>query len=93
MVGPNANSTQALYANYHGTASNPVTILEGIKNAKAADVVIFVGGLNALWKGEEMATRSEVKGFDRGDRTAIELPAIQLKILHEIKITTLRIDY
>jgi len=33
VVGPNANSEAPLYANYSGTASNPITVLEGIKQA------------------------------------------------------------
>jgi len=44
-----------------------------------ADVAIFVGGLTADVEGEEMGL--EADGFDRGDRTRIELPAIQLETL------------
>lgn len=32
VIGPNANDIDVLYGNYNGTASKPVTILEGIKN-------------------------------------------------------------
>ncbi|PCI06549.1 MAG: glucan 1,4-alpha-glucosidase [Flavobacteriaceae bacterium] len=33
IVGPNGNSVPALYANYNGIASNPITVIEGIKRA------------------------------------------------------------
>lgn len=42
-----------------------------------ADVAIFVGGLDATWEGEEMRDRVNIDGFNRGDRTKIELPKIQ----------------
>ena len=32
VIGPNANSVDALYGNYNGVSSHPVTPLEGIKN-------------------------------------------------------------
>ncbi len=32
VIGPNADSCKALIGNYHGTASHPVTVLEGIRN-------------------------------------------------------------
>jgi len=54
---------------------------ETIEAVKQADVAIFVGGLDANWEGEEMPNRYDVTGFDRGDRTKIELPAIQLETL------------
>ena len=31
VIGPNGNSTSMLYGNYHGTASHPISILNGIK--------------------------------------------------------------
>ena len=48
------------------------------------DVVIFAGGISPRFEGEEM--RVEVPGFFGGDRTDIELPEVQrrlLKALHE----------
>ena len=45
-----------------------------IAAAKAADVVVFVGGLTAEIEGEEM--RVSYPGFAGGDRTDIELPAM-----------------
>ncbi len=50
-----------------------------------ADVAIFVGGLDAEIEGEEMSFQAD--GFDRGDRTKIELPAVQLKTLRAIQQT------
>ncbi|MCF8357218.1 MAG: glycoside hydrolase family 3 C-terminal domain-containing protein [Prolixibacteraceae bacterium] len=41
VIGPNANSVVALRANYHGEASNPVTILDGIKNTVAKRTKVY----------------------------------------------------
>ena len=52
--------------------------------AAEADVIFFVGGLSAFVEGEEMPV--EIDGFKGGDRTKIELPEIQgrvMKYLHK----------
>jgi len=50
--------------------------------ATKADVIVAVMGLAAHIEGEEMSI--EVEGFSGGDRTNIELPAPQQKLLKEI---------
>ncbi len=125
VIGPNADSTNALYGNYNGVASHPVTILEGIRQiagtavdvtyargcplalkkdasnqpalqmtaqaialAKAADVILFVGGLDATLEKEEGNSRQDVyDGFSRGDRTRIELPAPPEELLKALAAT------
>ena len=50
---------------------------------RAADAIVYVGGINAQLEGEEM--KVDYDGFRGGDRTRIELPAVQtalLKVLH-----------
>lgn len=47
-----------------------------------ADIVVFVGGISPRVEGEEM--RVEVDGFKGGDRTNIELPAVQRNLLKAI---------
>jgi len=55
-----------------------------IDNAvKDADVVIFVGGLNPWLEGEELPV--DIEGFKGGDRTALDLPEVQQKVLKRIK--------
>jgi beta-glucosidase len=54
-----------------------VSKLEGI------DVVIFAGGLSTMIEGEEMPV--ELPGFKGGDRTDIELPAVQRSCLKALK--------
>lgn len=54
---------------------------------KKADVAIFVGGLDATWEGEEMGGRNNIEGFNRGDRTKIELPATQQNALKAMMAT------
>jgi len=57
---------------------------KALEAAKAADVVVFVGGLAPKIEGEEMR-RIRLDGFLGGDRTKIELPAVQTKLLEKLK--------
>ncbi|CAH8282421.1 beta-glucosidase [Mariniflexile fucanivorans] len=56
-----------------------------IEIAKKADIVVFVGGISPSVEGEEM--RVNYEGFKGGDRTNIELPEIQKKLLKELHAT------
>ncbi|KRA64390.1 glucan 1,4-alpha-glucosidase [Caulobacter sp. Root656] len=53
--------------------------------ARAADLVVFVGGLTAKLEGEEMSVRA--KGFAGGDRTSLDLPAAQEGLLERLHAT------
>lgn len=57
---------------------------QDLSRIKNADVAIFVGGLDATWEGEEMAGRTGIDGFNRGDRTKIELPDVQQQALKDM---------
>ena len=115
VVGPNANDSTMLWANYNGFPSRTITILEGIKNklphanviyvkgcnhtgevnadslnlvvskVKNAEVILFVGGISPRLEGEEMKVTNE--GFKGGDRTNIEVPAIQKALVKALKAT------
>ena len=52
---------------------------------KDADVIIFAGGLSPSLEGEEMPVNFD--GFHKGDRTKIELPAVQTNMLKALKST------
>jgi beta-glucosidase len=73
------------------TNSDPIesaTMLSNaVANAKAADVVIYVGGISASLEGEEFRNRPQFVGFLGGDRTRIELPAVQENLLKALKKT------
>lgn len=56
-----------------------IDINKAIAEVKDADVVIFVGGISPSLEGEEMGVN--LPGFKRGDRTEIELPAIQRELI------------
>ncbi|MET3663907.1 glycoside hydrolase family 3 C-terminal domain-containing protein [Caulobacter sp. 1776] len=58
---------------------------EAVAAARQADVVIFVGGLSARIEGEEM--KVEAAGFAGGDRTSLDLPAPQQKLLERLHAT------
>ena len=54
-----------------------------IEKLKGIDTVIFAGGLSTLLEGEEMPV--SYPGFKGGDRTNIDLPAVQRMCLKELK--------
>jgi len=56
-----------------------------VQAAKQADVVVAFVGLSPELEGEEMPVH--VEGFDGGDRTSIELPAAQEKMLETLAAT------
>jgi beta-glucosidase len=58
---------------------------EAVGMAAQSDVVVFVGGLSARVEGEEM--RVEAPGFAGGDRTSLDLPAPQQRLLERVKAT------
>lgn len=54
-----------------------------VQKVKDADVILFAGGISPSLEGEEMPV--EVPGFKGGDRTDIELPAVQRNLLKALK--------
>jgi beta-glucosidase len=55
-----------------------------LKQLEGIDVVVFAGGISPRLEGEEMPV--QLPGFSGGDRTDIELPAVQrrlLQVLHD----------
>ena len=60
-----------------------VNIPKTVAQVKDADVIIFVGGISPRLEGEEMGV--VLPGFKGGDRTDIELPAIQRQLLKALK--------
>jgi beta-glucosidase len=63
----------------------PELTAQAVAAAKAADVVIYVGGLSAELESEEK--RVNFSGFNGGDRTVIELPAVQSDLLKALQAT------
>jgi beta-glucosidase len=53
--------------------------------ARTADAIIYVGGIDPQLEGEEM--RVDYDGFGGGDRTRIELPAVQTTLLKALHAT------
>lgn len=54
-----------------------------LKKLEGVEVVVFAGGLSTLLEGEEMPV--SYPGFKGGDRTNIDLPAVQRKCLQALK--------
>jgi beta-glucosidase len=58
---------------------------EAVARTKDADVVVAFVGLSPQLEGEEM--RIKIDGFDGGDRTSLDLPAPQQKLLEALSAT------
>ncbi|TJZ61765.1 glycoside hydrolase family 3 protein [Sphingobacterium olei] len=60
-----------------------INIAKTVEKVKDADVVVFVGGISPSLEGEEMGVN--LPGFKGGDRTDIELPAVQRALIKALK--------
>ena len=60
-------------------------LAEAVAAAKDADVVVAFTGLSPQLEGEEMPVK--IEGFAGGDRTSIDLPAAQQKLLEAVAAT------
>ena len=58
---------------------------EALARAKESDVIVAFVGLSPQLEGEEM--RIKIPGFDGGDRTSLDLPAPQQKLLESLAAT------
>jgi beta-glucosidase len=67
------------------TAAPDENFTNAVNAAARTDVVIYVGGIDAHLEGEEM--RVYLDGFNGGDRTRIELPAVQENLLKALQAT------
>lgn len=56
---------------------------EAVAIARDADLIIMCMGITPRMEGEEMDV--EIKGFRGGDRTSIDLPAVQQQLIKEIR--------
>ncbi|MDR2292793.1 MAG: glycoside hydrolase family 3 C-terminal domain-containing protein [Prevotellaceae bacterium] len=74
--------TQFSMARLLWSAPNPNMKQEAIDIAKNSDVVVLCMGLSPSLEGEEMPVN--IKGFNGGDRTDIELPVTQKELIEDI---------
>jgi beta-glucosidase len=58
---------------------------EAVKTAADADLIVAFVGLTAGLEGEEM--RVDAAGFKGGDRTTLELPKVQRRLLEDLEAT------
>ena len=59
---------------------------EAVQAARWADHVVLVMGLTARLEGEEMRGL-DLEGFNAGDRTSLDLPAVQRSLIRQIAAT------
>ncbi len=55
---------------------------EMLSRVKESDIVIYVGGITARLEGEEMPV--DIQGFSKGDRTNLQMPSAQQKLIKEL---------
>lgn len=77
--------------NFNVGIKKDIDIASVVNSVKDADVVVFAGGISPFLEGEEMGVN--LPGFKRGDRTDIELPAIQRQLIAEISKSGKKIIY
>ncbi|MEN8662520.1 MAG: glycoside hydrolase family 3 C-terminal domain-containing protein [Lentimonas sp.] len=66
-------------------AIDPSIFDDALAIAAQSDVVLYFGGISGELEGEEMPVNME--GFNGGDRTSIELPAVQTALLKALHAT------
>ena len=91
----NPHDFQLEYSHFGDRAGGGVTLRweapaqaqldEAVAAAKASDIVVAFVGLSPQLEGEEMAIK--IDGFNGGDRTSIDLPASQVKMLEAVAAT------
>lgn len=77
------NKDYAAQLNFDMGRNVPVNLQTVVNKVKDADVIVFAGGISPTLEGEEMPVSAE--GFKGGDRTTIELPAIQRRLIEELE--------
>jgi beta-glucosidase len=66
-------------------AAHAAEFSAALELARTADAIIYVGGIDPKLEGEEMQV--DYDGFSGGDRTQIELPAVQTALLQALQAT------
>jgi beta-glucosidase len=66
-------------------AGHSADFQQAVDLARTADVIVYVGGINPQLEGEEMDV--DFEGFKGGDRTRIELPAVQSALVRALQAT------
>ncbi|NDW12689.1 glycoside hydrolase family 3 protein [Bacteroides sp. 214] len=69
----------------------PSNVNKSLGRIKAADIVVFAGGISPSLEGEEMNV--DYPGFRKGDRTDIKLPAIQNTFLQALLKANKKVVY
>jgi beta-glucosidase len=75
--------SKVLYAVGTGLVQPDKSDDQAVEAARKADLVVMVAGLSPHIEGEEMKVDAE--GFSGGDRTSVDLPAPQQKLLERVQ--------
>jgi beta-glucosidase len=76
VIGPNGKSTSMLHGNYHGSASHPVSILDGIKQLAGPNIEVTFA------QGSPVTTKPGTAAWSRQDNTTTRsLPELSAEAL------------
>jgi beta-glucosidase len=76
VIGPNGKSTSMLHGNYHGSASHPVSILDGIKELAGPNIEVTFA------QGSPITTKPGTAAWSRQDNTTTRpLPELSAEAL------------
>ena len=76
VIGPNGKSTSMLHGNYHGSASHPISILDGIKQLAGTNIEV------AFAQGGPITTKPGTAAWSRQDNeTTRPLPVLSAEAL------------
>jgi beta-glucosidase len=73
---------EAASLHFDASLNRSITAAEVVRQARDADIVVFVGGISPVLEREE--ANVSAPGFDNGDRTSIELPEAQRRVLRAL---------
>ena len=76
VIGPNGKSTSVLHGNYHGSASHPISILDGIKELAGPNIEVTFA------QGSPITTKPGTAAWSRQDNTTTRpLPELSAEAL------------
>jgi beta-glucosidase len=77
VIGPNANSTSMLHGNYHGSASHPISILNGIKQLAGTNIEVTFA------QGSPVTTVTRIAAWSKQDNdTTRPIPELAAEALN-----------
>ena len=93
IIGPNADSRKALIGNYHGTSSEYITVLEGVRRSVGDEVrILYSDGCHLyenktenLAREQELLNEVTVTTMETGEQVMTSQAKIQIRVDEEVE--------